>query len=187
MDEPRRELSPMHLPLTDMAERHSGLTKPIADGYAEAARVCLDRHHTSPQTFAIKNADRSMDALAEWEPADARIQSAWANEIDATEAGAYAFALAAVELSERLYAVRRAETRTGADYYVAPYGKTLEDLEDCLRLEVSGTNTGNEAVVERRLREKVQQAIKGDSNLPALATVVGFQASLIIIENVAMK
>mgnify|MGYP001233654689 CR=1 FL=1 len=178
---------PRHLPLTDMAERHSGLTKPIADGYVEAARVCLDRHHTSPQTFAIRNAVASMDALAEWEPADARIQSAWANEIDATEAGAYAFALAAVELSEGLYAVRRAETRTGADYYIAPYGKTIEDLEACLRLEVSGTDAGNEAVVERRLKEKVHQATKGDSNLPAMATVVGFQALLIIVENVGMK
>ncbi len=128
-----------------------------------------------------------MDALAEWEPADARIQSAWANEIDATEAGAYAFALAAVELSEGFFAVRRAETRTGADYYIAPYGKTIEDLEDCLRLEVSGTDTGNEAIVERRLKEKVRQAIKGDSNLPAMATVVGFQAALIIMENVGMK
>src|SRR4030042_3819615 len=187
MDNPRRELAPPLLPLTAMEERHSGLTKPIANGYLEAARVCLDRHHTPAQTFSIRNAARAMAALAEWEPASARIQSAWANEIDATEAGAYAFALAAVELSEGLYAVRRAETRTVADYYIAPCGKTIEDLEDCLRLVVSGTDTGNEAAVERRLKEKVQQATKGDSNLPAMATVVGFQASLIIMEKGEMK
>lgn len=176
-----------HLPLNDMADRHSGLTKPIADGYVEAARVCLDRHHASPQTFAIRNEEGSMAALAEWAPADACIQSAWANEIDTIEAGAYAIALAAVELCEGLYAVRRAETRTGADYYIAPSGKTIEDMEDSLRLEVSGTDAGNEATVERRLKEKIQQAAKGKSNLPAIAAVVGFQALLILLENVEMK
>lgn len=170
-----------------MADRHSGLTRPIADGYVEAARVCLDRHHTSPQKFAIRNEAGSLDALAEWEPAGSRIRAAWANEIDATEAGAYAFALAAVELAEGLYAVRRAETRTGADYYIAPSGKTIEDLEDCLRLEVSGTDAGNETVVEQRLKEKIQQAAKGESNLPAIAAVVGFQVSLIILKNVEIK
>ena len=29
---------------------------------------------------------------------------------------------------------------TGADYYVAPPGNSPEDLEDCLRLEVSGVD-----------------------------------------------
>jgi hypothetical protein len=39
--------------LNDMAERHPGLTSAIAANYLEAARVCLDRHHKSPQQFAL--------------------------------------------------------------------------------------------------------------------------------------
>jgi hypothetical protein len=87
--------------------------------------------------------------------------------------------LFASELSLGLFAVRRAETLTGADYYVAPLNRAAEDLEDCLRLEVSGTNL-EEYEVKRRIRLKVKQAKDGKSNLPALAVVVGFQVKLII-------
>jgi len=77
----------------------------------------------------------------------------------------------------------RAETLTGADYYVAPRGTDPDDLENCLRLEVSGTHLGaNE--VKRRLAQKVRQAQKGKSNLPALAAVVGFRSKLISMKPV---
>jgi hypothetical protein len=125
--------------------------------------------------------------VTEWDPTDSRIRAAWANEIDATEAGAYACAIAAVELSEGLFAIRRAETRTGADYYVAPIGQAPDDFENSFRLEVSGIDAGQSAMVERRLRDKVQQAIRGDSNLPAIAAVVGFRAKLIKLEHVDSK
>ena len=116
-----------------------------------------------------------------WQSPDARARGAWANETDATEAGAYACALAAVELTDGLVAVRRAETRTGADYYVAPHGASADDLEDCLRLEVSGVDRGPEHVVRQRLNAKLRQAAAGNSNLPALAGVVGFKARMIVV------
>jgi hypothetical protein len=43
---------------------------------------------------------------------------------------------------------------------------------------------GNNAMVGRRLRAKVLQALKGKSNLPAIACVVGFQAARIAMESV---
>lgn len=165
----------------DMEERHSGLTKAIAGSYTEAARVCLDRHHESPVDIDLATIASSAVVTAEWEVTDSRTKSAWANEIDATEAGAYACALAAVELAEGLVAVHRAETRTGADYYIAPTGAAVEDLEDCLRFEVSGIDKGSKATVQHRLKGKLRQAAAGDSNLPALAGVVGFGARLIML------
>ena len=86
-----------------------------------------------------------------------------------------------VELIDGLVAVGRAETETGADYYLASCGATpdIEHLDDCLRLEVSGVDRGPESVVNQRLREKLKQASAGDSNLPAMAGVVGFKAKLI--------
>ncbi|BAS59514.1 hypothetical protein NIES2135_09560 [Leptolyngbya boryana NIES-2135] len=111
------------------------------------------------------------------------VQNAWANQDDATRDGAYACALAAVELSRDLVALRRAETRTGADYYIAPIGTALDDLENCFRLEVSGTDLSS-AEVRRRLQEEVAQARRGSSNLPAIAAVVGFRANLIMISSV---
>jgi hypothetical protein len=50
----------------------------------------------------------------------------------------------------------------------------LEDLERSVRLEVSGTDEGSLSMIKSRLRQKLEQAGRVDSNLPALATVVGF-------------
>lgn len=171
------------LPIYDMATRHIGLTDALARSYVEAARVSLDRHHESPVSFHISG-NTDIESRVEWERPDARIRGAWANEDDTTECGAYACALAAVELAEGLVALRRAETRTGADYYVGYPGTPLDDLEDAVRLEVSGVSEGTEAVVAQRLRAKLDQARRGASNLPAMAGVVGFRAQVVLLARV---
>jgi hypothetical protein len=120
------------------------------------------------------------EAIVEWHSTTQRERHAWANETDATEAGAYGLALAGVEL-EGLVAVRRAETRTGADYYISIAGSVTDDLESCVRLEVSGIDRGDEAMIRQRLRQKVRQALAGLSSLPAMAAVVGFRARLLAL------
>jgi hypothetical protein len=162
-----------------MQQRHTGLTTAIADSYTEAAGVCLDRHHEPPTDFEIETDGSGTTVAVEWRPSDARTRRAWANETDATEAGACA--LAAVELVNGLVAVHRAETLTGADYYVARPGDSPADLEDCQRLEVSGVDRGLRGAVEERLRAKLDQVAAGRSNLPALAGVVGFRARLVML------
>lgn len=82
-----------------------------------------------------------------------------------------------------MVAVARAETSTGADYYLGPPGHSGEDLEGCWRLEVSGINAGTPSDVAARLREKVAQAQAGNSNLPALAGVIGFSTRLIALKS----
>jgi hypothetical protein len=175
----------MKLPFYDLAARHPGVTNPIGDSYTEAALVCMDRHHLSPIDFTIKNNALIMIASAEWEKPTNREKAAWANEIDTTEAGAYACALAAIEILNGQVAIRRAETKSGADYYIAPISNSsMDDLENCFRLEVSGVDKGEESIVKHRLRMKIQQASVGASNLPAIAAVVGFNSKLILIRNV---
>ncbi|MEO0804062.1 MAG: hypothetical protein AAFY57_17575 [Cyanobacteria bacterium J06642_2] len=163
------ENNPPLLPLKNIADRHQALTPPIAGSYLEAARVCLDRHYSSPKEFTLENNQVESIAKVEWEAADSRVQAAWANTDDATEAGAYALAIAATELLKGMVAVHRAETRTGADYYIAPIDERLEDLENWWRLEVSGTHS-EKSEVKKRLRKKLEQARQGNSNLPALAS-----------------
>lgn len=172
------------LPLEKLSERHPGLTKAIGEGYAEAASVCLSRHHISPVDLEIAREDQVLECSATWNAPDERTKRAWANEIDATEAGAYGVSLAAIELDQGLVAVSRAETLTGADYYVAPIGANPEDLEECVRLEVSGTDHGDKAEIERRLKVKVKQAANGASNVPAMASVVGFRERAIFFSKV---
>lgn len=175
---------PQNLPISDLAERHQGVTQAIGESFTEAARVCLDRHHQSPIAFTIDDSGVATSAIVDWETADEKTRGAHANETDATEWGAYACALATSELARGLFAIRRAETQTGADYYLAPAGTGLDDLEKCFRLEVSGTDKGTSKDVEVRLLQKVAQARSGQSNLPALATVVGFKAQKIAVKDV---
>ncbi|MDM8523221.1 hypothetical protein QUF80_07610 [Desulfococcaceae bacterium HSG8] len=131
----------------------------------------------------MKNKKSENKVLVEWEPPDKRCMQAWGNKDDATRDGAYACALAATEISFGLFAIRRAETLTGADYYIAPIGRDTDDLEYCRRLEVSGTNS-DKYEVNRRLKAKVKQAREGKSNLPAIAVVVGFKVKLISMQAV---
>lgn len=166
-----------------MAERHRALTPSVAGSYLEAARVCLDRHHSSPKEFTLEDDTVESIAKVEWDVTDDRVRVAWANTDDATRDGAYAVAIAATELLRGMFAIRRAETRTGADYYIALSDQDLEDLENCFRLEVSGTHS-DKSEAKRRLRMKLEQAKKGKSNLPALAAVIGFRIQLILLQTV---
>lgn len=173
----------LDLPIDNMSDRHWGLTPGLAQSYLEAARVTLDLFHESPQKFRLNNDRIEGYALVTWVAPDERCRDAYANKDDATRDGAYLFAIAASELVLGWYAIRRAETQTGADYYLAPLGHSAEDLEDTFRLEVSGTRL-DEAEVRRRLNQKVKQARAGKSNLPAIAIVVGFQVRLMLLQAV---
>ena len=171
------------LPLTDMHQRHYGLPPNVIGCFLLAARVSLDLNHSPPQEFRLEDTGLSRAVVVDWEPTNAREQAAMANQDDATRDGAYACALAAIEVTRGLVAVRRAERRSGVDYYLAPAGQVVEDLEAAWRLEVSGTQL-NEAQVRYRLSTKMQQAGAVHSDLPALAAVVGFMARLIMIREV---
>lgn len=173
-----------HLQQSRLDLRHPGLTQAIADGYTEAASVCLVRHHVPPAEYDVWDRDQPSALVLDWDTPDERRLAAWANVTDATEAGAVGIVLLALELCMGLVAVRRAETRTGADYYVGPPGTGRDDLEQCLRLEISGVDHGPASRVYRRVAEKVGQAIRGDSNLPALVGVVGFEMRLVVLEPV---
>ena len=172
------------LPLRDMHLRHRALTGPVAASHCEAASVCLSRHYWPPIAIAVEGDSQSRRVDVQWETPDARTRDAWANKVDATEAGACACVIAGVELLHGLVAVRRAHTGTGADYYVGPPGSGVDDLEDCWRLEVSGVDVGDKKAVLRRVLEKAQQTREGDSSLPAFAGVVGFAAKLLVIQKV---
>ena len=172
------------LSVRNLHERHRGLTAAVAGSYEEAAAVCLHRHHTPPVDLTLSDQGARSSSSIDWVPPDDRTRDAWANETDATEAGAYGCVIAGIEALRGLYAVRRAETGTGADYYIGPPGAGVNDLEDCLRLEVSGVDHGDEKEVLKRLNAKVRQARAGNSSLPAVAGVVGFGAKLLTVQDV---
>lgn len=113
-----------------------------------------------------------------------RCRLAWGNDTDATEAGACALILAAVEAAAGMVAVRRAETRSGADYYVAPASVSADDLEHCYRLEILGVDGGPVRDVYGRVRVKIEQVLRGEGNLPAIVGVTGFRSRTIVLHTV---
>src|ERR1035441_9343023 len=133
--------------LDRLHERHPGLTPALGQSYAEAACVCFSRHHQPPVILALNHGFTVEHSTLNFTLPDNRTKNAHANEIDATETGAYGVSLAALETVSGLVAVRRAETLTGADWYVAPNGTDSNDLEGCIRLEVSGINAGTSSDV----------------------------------------
>lgn len=171
--------------LAALHRRHFGLSRPVCESYAEAASVCLSRHHESPVEIVIYRERIKSESELVWEPPDERSLRAWANVDDATRDGAYSVALAVVESELGLVAVSRAETRTGADYYIGP-PEGVVDLENCYRLEVSGADKGSVAELKRRLAVKIAQALRGQSDLPAFAVVVGFREKCVMLEVVEM-
>src|SRR5437667_7922962 len=175
---------PNRIMLEELHQRHRGLTPSIAGSYREAASVCLSRSHTPPVQITTSDNGFESDAELAWAVPDSDVLGAWANATDATEAGAYGCVIAGVELLRNLFAIRRAETGTGADYYVGPTGSGQHDLEDCLRLEVSGVGSGDRRDVTTRLLAKVRQAQQGESSLPAMAGVIGFAARLLMVRDV---
>lgn len=172
----------MHKPLRfeDLAERHA-LDPHQLQGYANAAKVQLEKHHQPPTQFEVTSKGETHNYSVEWTPVDDLLRRSYNNVDDATRDGAYVMAFAAVEDIEGMVGIARAETKTGADYYVAPIGSSPEDLEMAYRLEVSGTN-GPESMVRQRLKEKQQQTRDGIGTEPAIAAVVGFKARLILLE-----
>lgn len=166
-------------PLEALHLRHPGLTENVCQAFAEAASVCLSRHHVPPADFQVKAGESQSLRQLNWAPPDERATRAWNNSDDATRDGAYSVCIASVEVELGLFALSRAETRTGADYYL---GTPSTGLEEAYRLEVSGVDRGDNLVVSRRLRQKIQQTREGNSNLPAIASVVGFLVRYIGIE-----
>lgn len=172
----------MHKPLRfeDLAERHP-IDPHQLQGYANAAKVRLEASHTSPVEFEICSKGKTSGYQVQWAPVDDKLRRSYNNADDATRDGAYVMAFAAVEELEDLVSVARAETKTGADYYVAAKGTSPDDLENAFRLEVSGTD-GTATQARQRLKEKQEQTRKGTGTEPALAAVVGFKSKLILVE-----
>jgi hypothetical protein len=131
--------------------------------------------------MVVLRAGKSANRRLSWRQPSERAKASQANQVDVTETGAYSVALATVESELRLFAISRAEVRTGADYYICPAGDT--GLEHAYRLEVSGTHSDT-AALRARLKEKIRQAEAGQDDLPALACVVGFSTQEIALEPV---
>lgn len=171
---------PRPLRFEDLAERHP-IDPHQLHGYANAAKVRLEVHHIPPVEFQVASKGKALTYQVSWTPVDDKLRRSYNNADDAKRDGAYVMAFAAVEDLEGLVSIARAETKTGSDYYVAAAGSNPTDLENAVRLEVSGTD-GSATEVRARLKQKQEQTRRGTGTEPAIAAVVGFKTRMILVE-----
>lgn len=152
-----------HISLPEVAELwkvHPGLTEVVARNYAEARDVVMTGLHTSPTRFMVSDEHAPYNTMTlAWITATAQQLAAWANTDDATRDAAYGVAIAFVNVQYRLVAVIRAERVTGCDYFLAPRDQEMEtlDVDDKIKLEISGSRTSRPSDLQERLKEKVTQ------------------------------
>ncbi len=84
--------------------------------------------------MTVDHAGTERGALLTWVPADETMRRSHGNELDATETGAYAVAVAALHAVDGWRNVRRAAHATGADLLMV----RTDDPEAFVKLEVSG-------------------------------------------------
>jgi len=181
------------LDLDTLSERHYGITTEIGASYAQAASVCLSRRHVPSAIMMISTDDQSPDPhRIDWTVPTERVQASWANHDDATRDGAYGIVLAAADSHLGLVTLGRAIVGSGADYLIGPGGTNINsldgliDYETAIRLEVSGIDRcRGESALERRVRQKVRQALAGNSIQPAIAGVVAFDMLRIVFRSVS--
>lgn len=173
------------LDIQGLSERHKGVSRGIASAYSEAVSVCLHKHHSPPVHYDLRDNNDHYEAMVDWEVPSGELIGAWGNDIDVVEWAAYGLALAGIELTRGLVALGRAETKSGADYYLGLADDDVKDLETVKRLEVSGVGAGAEAAIQSRLKKKLLQAAQGASDVPAVASIVGFGTPLILSVDLA--
>jgi hypothetical protein len=187
--------SPRTLPILDIYSlyfRHPGMAKEIADNLAVNAAVCMERHSRSPRTWSVRaDQDHPIDYVTSWEmPTPAQVR-ACANQDDATRDGAYGLALAAIDVHLGYVALRRAEGRTGVDFYVIPAGTEVSpspdlDIErdDLVGFEVSGISDDTDSMLRTRVNRKIEQVRSGKLPFQSIVGVVGFRSARIVFRRV---
>lgn len=139
--------------------------------YGEAARVMLWKfHNQTPIAGSWEHDGQPRSVTLTWEAPTFDMIIANGNELDATEEGAYAIAIAiAAKLNFRV--IGRVYQGSGADLLMVPVG---EPANDFYRLEVSGiARDGQDASI--RLDQKLRQLRDGDYRRPGVAVVARFE------------
>ena len=165
------------------------LSEKVWDCWAEAAAVTLSRFHKAPPPpTPLEVAPTGVDPVRvhlKWPAPDKRALASHANEQNATEWGAYVLAAIAVRSAGAWRVRGRANHASGADLVML---RDDDDPENFVKLEVSGVakGSGNAGAkkLRDRLREKIDQAGRGDLDRPGVAVVVGFEAARALVSEV---
>jgi hypothetical protein len=144
---------------------------------AEACQVCLQAWGHQPGAVLSVRANPSQAFELRWEAyVSDQLARTWHDQQEATEYGATAVGILLVTQLTDYTVIRRSVKGTGFDYWLGDK-RSAEALpfQECARLEVSGIFHGEEPLIRRRVKNKLQQVQRSDHlGLPAIVVVTEF-------------
>jgi len=166
------QLEELHL--NALKEGTPGITQAFGEGLAQAASVCLeDQRHSSGDQMNVDGDFNRVYAMS-WDTTTEQMRQCWADPEVATEHGAYGIASLLVPRLTDLTVIQRSRKGTGFDFWLGPEGDPAPLFQKKARLEVSGIRNGTKAIIQSRVRQKLEQIGRSDGPLPALVIVVEF-------------
>jgi hypothetical protein len=170
----------LKIQVEDLGSACSSVSAGILQCYGEAASVMFDRfHNQTPAKGSVRLNGEERPAEFSWRPPTADVKASHANELDATEDGAYAVSFLAAHRAAGYIVRKRAHHGSGSDWLMTREG---EPPNDFVRLEVSGI--AKNKPLGGRLNTKVTQLGNGDLDRPGLAVIVGFEAAEVVMQEV---
>ena len=160
----------------DLAKLGDGLpaiTPAYGQSLAEAGAVCLESQgHEVGVDIAVEG-DFTARFNIHWGAVTDQMRRCWKDAEYATEQAAYGIAFLIVQQLTDYTVIERSIRGTGFDYWLGIAADELP-FERRVRLEVSGVLQGTTGRVNARVKEKVVQANRYASKLPAYVVVVEF-------------
>ena len=143
---------PKPLRFEDLAERQD-IDPHQLQGYANAAKVRLEAHHTPPVDFEVTSKGETVVYELKRAPCDDKLRRSYNNSDDAKRDGAYIMAFAAVEDPEGMVSIARARDQDRRRLVRGPCRHEPSRLGECVSPGVSGTD-GTPSEARQRLKEK---------------------------------
>ena len=155
------------LNLNDLPRDYPG----IGAALASAGAICLESQHHTPGAWLAVRGISAQSYQLHWTPvADREISLPLWQDNRTTEMGAEAIAILLVHIETPYQAVSAAVLGTGIDFWLGDDSGIM-----LARLEISGIRRGSDAIVSRRVADKLKQTIQSDqSQTPAYIIVVEF-------------
>ncbi|MCC8469010.1 hypothetical protein [Xanthomonas phaseoli] len=168
--------------LEEVALSLGSLTEEWGRAICQAAAHCMtERSHASGVELCSEGMG-SPNFSVNWAPFKdaAKVEATWSDLQVAVEHGAYAIALATIDVEYGLKVVQRSAKGTGFDFWVRDPAKPGILMQGAERVEVSGILSGTKSDVSGRLGEKLKQMNQSSSmGLPGHAVVVEFGRPLV--------
>lgn len=170
----------MILDLTELElGKHHNLTPAMGVNLSHAAAICIAYRGHDIETNATGKGSYLRNYILRRCHVTDEIMRTWNDLQEATEEGACGVALVQVANESKYEVIERSRKGTGIDYWLGDKNSFL--FQRKARLEVSGSLTGDEDELNKRLKIKIEQTKQSDqTRLPAIIVIVGFTQPMIL-------